>query len=201
MALAADGSTVVATAPLEGTDTTDSFQYTVTDAAGEAATATVSLTVTAPAAPPPQAQGDQATTNQGQAVTVAVLGNDLDPLGRGLTVTSVGATPGRVGDDRRQQRHVHARTPTSSGRRRSSTASATAPTPPAARPRRRSPSPSSASRRHRARPIAREGNATATVTWAAPPSNGAPIDDYELRIEGGVVRQRRDGHRATRGTA
>ena len=34
-------------------------------------------------------------------------------------------------------------------------------------------------------PIAREGNATATVTWAAPPSNGAPIDDYELRIEGG----------------
>ena len=93
VSLAASGSTVVATAPLEGTDTTDSFQYTVTDAAGEAASATVSLTVTAPAAPPPQAQGDQATTNQGQAVTVAVLGNDLDPLGRGLTVTSVGATP------------------------------------------------------------------------------------------------------------
>ena len=92
VALAASGATVVATAPLEGTDTTDSFQYTVTDAAGAAATATVSLTVTAPAAPPPQAQGDQATTNQGQAVTVAVLGNDLDPLGRGLRVTSVGAT-------------------------------------------------------------------------------------------------------------
>ena len=184
VSLAADGSTVIATAPLEGTDTTDSFQYTVTDAAGEAATATVSLTVTAPAAPPPQAQGDQATTNQGQAVTVAVLGNDLDPLGRGLTVTSVGATP--------------AGSATTDGSNVTFT-----PNPdffgPASFIYRIRDGANTARREAEAQvavtvigqpsapgtPIAREGNATATVTWAAPPSNGAPIDDYELRIEGG----------------
>ena len=182
--LAANGSTVVATAPLEGTDTTDSFQYTVTDAAGEAATATVSLTVTAPAAPPPQAQGDQATTNQGQAVTVAVLGNDLDPLGRGLTVTSVGATA--------------AGSATTDGSNVTFT-----PNPdffgPASFIYRIRDGANTAQREAEAQvavtvigqpsapgtPVAREGNATATVTWAAPPSNGAPIDDYELRIEGG----------------
>ncbi len=37
-------------------------------------------------------------------------------------------------------------------------------------------------------PVAREGNATATINWSAPPSNGAPIDDYELRVDGGESR-------------
>ena len=32
------------------------------------------------------------TTNQGQAVTIPVLANDIDPLARGLTVVSAGAT-------------------------------------------------------------------------------------------------------------
>ena len=35
-------------------------------------------------------------------------------------------------------------------------------------------------------PIAVAGNAQATVNWAAPPSNGAPIDSYELRIGDGA---------------
>ena len=33
----------------------------------------------------PRPRGDAATTNQDQAVTVGVLGNDIDPLGQGLT--------------------------------------------------------------------------------------------------------------------
>ena len=175
----------MATAPIEGTDGRDSFTYTVTDAAGESATATVSLTVTAPSAPPPQAQADAATTNQGQAVGVAVLGNDIDPLGRGLRVTDVGVTPDgttstdgqsvtftpradffgtasfiyrvRDGANTAQRETEGQVTVTVIGR----------PSVPGT-------------------PVAREGNATATVTWAEPPSNGAAIDDYELRIEGGA---------------
>ena len=34
MALSTDGSTVVASAPLEGADSTDAFEYSVVDAAG-----------------------------------------------------------------------------------------------------------------------------------------------------------------------
>ena len=155
-----------------------------------------------PAAPPPQAQADAATTNQGQAVTVAVLGNDIDPLGRGLTVTS-----------RRRRRRPARRRPT---------ASSVTFTPNAdffgagvvhlPRPRRRqhgraaSPRPRSTvtvigqpsapgtpvgTRGQRARP---------TVNWAAPPSNGAPIDDYELRIDGGESPRRSARRPATRGT-
>jgi hypothetical protein len=184
VSLAADGSTVVATAPLDGTETTDSFQYTVTDAAGETATATVSLTVTAPAAAPPQAQPDQATTNQGQPVTVAVLGNDLDPLGRGLTVSSVGATAaGTATTD--GQRVTFTPNPDFFGpatfiyrvRDGANTAQRESETQVAVTVVGQPSAPGT--------PVAREGNATATVAWAAPPSNGAPIDDYELRIEGG----------------
>ena len=61
----------------------------------DAPAARSSLTVRPPAAPPPQARNDAATTNQGQPVTVAVLANDIDPLGRGLTSSSVGAVAGR----------------------------------------------------------------------------------------------------------
>ena len=117
-------------------------------------------------------------------MTVTVLSNDLDPLGRGLTVASVGVSP--------------AGSVTTDG------ASVTfAPDPdffgPASFIYRIRDGADTAQREAEAQvsvtvigqpsapgtPVAREGNATAAVTWAAPPSNGAPIDDYELRIEGG----------------
>lgn len=182
------GSIVQASAPIDGADTTDSFQYTVTDAAGASDTATVSLTVTPPSAPPPQARNDAATTNQGEAVTVAVLGNDIDPLGLGLTVVDVGASS--------------AGSTTTDGRTVTFTPDEAffGPTSFVYRVR---DGADSAQREAEAKvdvtvigrpsapgtPVAREGNATATITWAAPPSNGAPIDDYELRIEGGEARQ------------
>ena len=101
-----DGATVRATAGIDQAGGTDSFQYTVTDSGGESATATVNLTVAAPDAPPPQARPDSATTNQATPVTVAVLANDIDPLGQGLTVTSVGASERRHRDHRRPPGHV-----------------------------------------------------------------------------------------------
>jgi len=182
------GAVVRATAPIDASDTTDSFEFTVTDAAGESDTATVSLTVTAPSAPPPQARNDEATTNQGEAVTVDVLGNDIDPLGRGLRVTEVGATPaGQATTDGRtvtftpnpdffgQTSFVYrvrdgADSPEREAEAKVAVTVIGRPSAPGT-------------------PVAREGNATATITWAAPPSNGAPIDNYELRIEGGESRE------------
>ena len=57
----------------------DAFTYTVTDASGQTATATVNLTVV------PQAAADSNTTAANVAVSGSVLANDL---GSGLTVTS-----------------------------------------------------------------------------------------------------------------
>ncbi len=176
-----DGATVRATAAIDDAGQTDSFRYTVTDAGGESATATVNLTVAAPDAPPPQARPDTATTNQATPVTVAVLANDIDPLGQGLTVTSVGgADGGTASTDGRQVTF----SPTSDFfgtttfryrvrdgadvAQRESEAQVTVNV--IGRPS----APGS--------PTAVAGNATATVTWAAPAANGAPIDDYQIRI-------------------
>ena len=95
-------------------------------------------------------------------MTVAVLGNDIDPLGRGLTVTS---RRGHAGRRRRRPTASRSRSRPSADffgaavvhlprpRRRQHGRRAS--------PRPRSTSPSSASRRRPARPTAREGNATA----------------------------------------
>ena len=59
----------------------DAFTYQVTDVDGQAASATVSVTVTPVDSGPPVAVADAASTPEDVAVTVAVLGNDtvLDP--------------------------------------------------------------------------------------------------------------------------
>ena len=185
--LTVDGPAVQATASLDQAGQTDSFQYTVTDSAGQSATATVSLQVVPPSAPPPVAQADSATTNQGAAVGVAVLANDIDPLGQGLTVAAVGASDAGEATTDGQSVTFTPRADffgTSSflyrvrdganGAERESEGQVTvtvigAPAAPGS-------------------PSAVAGNATATVNWAAPASNGAPIDDYELSIgEGATV--------------
>ena len=185
--LAVDGAAVQATAAIDQAGQTDSFQYTVTDSAGQAATATVTLRVVAPSAPPPVAQADSATTNQGTAVTVAVLANDIDPLGQGLTVAATGASDaGEATTDGQSATFTpradffgttsflyRVRDGANSAERESEgQVTVTVIGLPAA--------PGS--------PNAVAGNATATVNWAAPAANGAPIDDYELRIgEGSSV--------------
>ena len=174
-----------ATARIDQAGQTDSFQYTVTDSGGETATGTVNLTVAAPDAPPPQARPDSATTNQATPVTVAVLANDIDPLAQGLTVTSVGASNGGTAttDGRRVTFSPSSDffgTTTFQYRIRdgSNIAQREAEAQVTVNVIGRPSAPGS--------PTAVAGNATATVNWAAPAANGAPIDDYEIRIgEGG----------------
>ncbi len=63
----------------------DSFSYTLTDGQGGSATATVSVTVDA-VNDNPNAANDAAETEEGEAVTIAVLGNDTDVDGDALTI-------------------------------------------------------------------------------------------------------------------
>jgi len=67
---------------------TDAFPYTITDGAlTNAATVTVT---TGSANTPPVAVPDTATTNQDQAVTIAVLTNDIDADGDTLSISNFG---------------------------------------------------------------------------------------------------------------
>jgi hypothetical protein len=70
--------------PAAGFIGTDTFSYTVSDGNGDSATATVTVTVSDGT---PVAVADKATTPFEKAVTVKVLGNDLDPNG-GLAITA-----------------------------------------------------------------------------------------------------------------
>ena len=77
--------------PTPGYTGTDAFPYTITNSKGLSASATVRITVTSGTPPnsgAPIARDDTATTPYAQPVTVAVLGNDSDPNGYPLTVTS-----------------------------------------------------------------------------------------------------------------
>lgn len=78
----------------------DSFTYTVTDARGGTAVASVAVTVVAGPVPgnrAPIAVDDAVTTAPATAVTVALLVNDSDPDADGLVLESIGApVHGRV---------------------------------------------------------------------------------------------------------
>ncbi len=67
----------------------DSFTYTVSDGNGGSDTATVTVNVAA-VNDPPDAVNDAATTREGGAVTITVLGNDTDLEGNALSVSSAG---------------------------------------------------------------------------------------------------------------
>ena len=71
----------------------DSFTYTVSDGHGGTATGTVNVTVT-PVNDAPVAVGDGLTTPQGVAGSKAVLSNDSDVDGDGLTVTTLNPVAG-----------------------------------------------------------------------------------------------------------
>ena len=91
----ANANGTVAYTPAANYSGPDSFSYTIGDGHGGTATATVSVTVT-PVNDGPAAVNDAASTAEDTAVTVAVLGNDTDPDGDGLTVTTV-TSPARGG--------------------------------------------------------------------------------------------------------
>ncbi len=86
----ASGGTIVYT-PVAGFSGSDAFTYTISDGRGGSAGASVSVSVGARPNQAPAANDDVATTAFGQAVTIAVLANDVDADGDALTLVSVGA--------------------------------------------------------------------------------------------------------------
>jgi hypothetical protein len=68
----------------------DTFDYTITDATGSTAAATVSVTVT-PVSDPPVAVADTAATSTDVALDIDVLGNDSDVDGDTIQIDSVTA--------------------------------------------------------------------------------------------------------------
>ncbi len=82
------GNQVVYT-PAAGVLGTDTFNYTINDGRGGTATASVTITITAPINRPPVAVDDNAATAVSTPVLIDVLANDSDPDGDPLTIVSV----------------------------------------------------------------------------------------------------------------
>ena len=82
-------STACTYTPTGGYTGDDSYTYTVADGKGGTATGTVSVTVTNRA---PNAVDDTATVGTGGTVGISVLGNDTDPDGHTLSVTTPAPT-------------------------------------------------------------------------------------------------------------
>ena len=182
-----DGSTVSVSAPINAGGTTVAVPYTVTDAAGAQAAATLTVTVTPNQTPPPIAVADEVRITQSTSATVAVLSNDVDPLGQGLRVVSAGAVDGsatvsvnadgsvtvKPAPDYFGTLHV---TYTIRDARDTDAGQASGQLTvnvvglPGAPPT----------------PQATATNATATVTWGQAAANGSPIDDIQVTMDGGA---------------
>ncbi|GAA0691539.1 NEW3 domain-containing protein [Marinobacterium maritimum] len=76
--------------PANGFTGTETFNYSVSDGKGGSDTATVSVNVTAASTnSAPVALDDNATSDGSSSVTITVLGNDYDPDGDRIQITSV----------------------------------------------------------------------------------------------------------------
>ncbi len=85
-----NGGTTITYTPNQHYFGSDSFTYTISDGAGGADTATVSLTVNS-VNDVPVANTDSATTDEDNSVVINVLTNDTDADGDSLTVTGANA--------------------------------------------------------------------------------------------------------------
>ena len=178
------GGTAVVTPPIDAAGRTYDIGYTVTDAAGESASAKVTVTVTEPNVPAPTAIADQARTTQGVGVSIPVLGNDIDPLARGLTIVGANVSDGSgtatVSGDQivytPDAGYFGATTFTYTIEDARHTAAGQGVGTVGVTVIGRPGIPST--------PQATADNATATVTWQLPPANGAPLTGVELQPEG-----------------
>ena len=88
-AVSINGNGTVTYTPSLNFNGSDSFSYTISDGNGGSDTAAVGVTVIS-VNDPPDAVNDTATTREGVAVMITVLGNDTDLEGNALSVSSVG---------------------------------------------------------------------------------------------------------------
>jgi hypothetical protein len=125
---------------------------------------------------------DAARTTQGQPVFVDVLGNDVDPVGRGLTLVAANVTDGSGTASVSVDQVVYQPsagyfgeatfTYTIEDARRTEAGRAVGTVAVTVIGRPGAPTT----------PQATADNATATVTWALPPTNGSPLTDVELQV-------------------
>jgi len=178
------GSSLQVSAPVTASGASATLAWTATDQRGESDSGEIAVTVTDPAAPPPNAVDDPAqTTLPGEALTISVLENDSDPLGQGLTIVFVGTSAG-VADPTADLQAIrfdpglHIGTATISYRiadaaGREATASVEVETVgPPDQP---------------AAPSATASAGQATITWDTPQKNGSDITGYILRHDDGGI--------------
>lgn len=187
-----DSGVVTVDSDVDDGERTDGFDYTVTDQAGETASAHVDLAFTPAQFPAPVALADTAQTNQQQPVTIDPLANDVDnspsdQRGDGLVITSVGVTPGGTTEIDADGQSIMF-TPAAAffgstsftytvqdGRRLDGFQSdgvitvdvvgfPSQPLPPQ---------------------VSSVGDGYVVLTWQAPAGNGAPVEDYEVRYAAG----------------
>lgn len=176
------GSVLQLVAPVGDVGATGRIVYAARDERGEMAEGVVSFTVVEPTAPAPSAVRDTGTTTPGSPIDIAVLDNDVDPLGNGLTVLSAVAASGEAAVVSAGQAvrfipgvFVGATTVTytiedAAGRQATATIDIEtlgvpdAPAPP--------------------RVTADAGQAT--ITWTTPLSNGSPITGYTVTASTGA---------------
>ena len=178
------GDALVASPPVDAAGRTYDVGYTVTDSAGASASSTVTITVTEPNVPAPTAVADQSRTTQGTGVAIPVLANDIDPLGRGLTIIGANVSDGSGTASVSGSQVVYqpsagyfgatTLTYTVEDARRTVAGQAVGTVGVTVIGRPGAPST----------PQATADNATATVTWGLPPANGAPITAVELQADG-----------------
>jgi hypothetical protein len=186
-----DGSVLTVEAADDTKGKSATFQVAADDGHDENGTTTGSITVEVVGSDrqPPKAADDLAETNQEQAVTIAVTDNDVDPIGKGLSIVglpqltdpSAGTvqvegtdkvvfTPkaGYYGDATFGYTVVDATKDVE--RQSKASVKVTVYGRPSAPPK----------------PSGIRDNHKITLTWGVPPSNGAPID-YYLVLSGGQV--------------
>jgi len=182
------GSILTVKAGVDAGGVSARLSYEVNDGhPGGTATGVVTVTVVSSTTPKPVAVPDTAETNQGVAVTIDVVANDIDPLGKGLTV-SVGTVangqaqvvannvvftpdPSFVG----QTTFTYTIADGSHDPTRDATGTVTVtvvgrPSAPTA-------------------PTGTIASHAVALSWDVPSANGAPIDHYTLVSDGGLTMQ------------
>ena len=183
LAVALDGSRLQINAPAETVGRSEEVVFTATDTRGGKASGTITVTVVDPTAPPPVAVDDEARAQQRAVIEVRVLENDVDPLGKGLTLVSATSSQGTASVEGDRVRFLAAEGVAravvrytmrdASNRQASGTLIVETVGPPD------QPAPIK---------VAVDAG-QATLSWSTPQANGSPVTGYLLTKNGAESRQ------------